>query len=289
MVRQRAPAAPPPAIHDRNRQTWTVRDPQAHGRAVRAMFARIAGVYDFMNHLLSLNLDRRWRRHLIERLDAHAHVVLDCCAGTGDLTLACLRARRGHLLLAGDFCPEMLARARRKGLGAAHDGDDGVVRTSALLAADAQRLPLPDASLDAVMIAFGARNLADVRAGMREMARVLRADGQLLVLDFFRADPGARGCARGPARPVRWWLGATLPRLGRLFTRDGFAYSYLPTSMDRFLSVTEFVALLQECGLEGLEVERQSLGVAHLVTARPHRLRDSQTSRADVARARSES
>ena len=262
------PTGARPGIHDRARDTWTVRDPGAHARSVRAMFARIAGAYDFMNHLLSLNLDRRWRRRLVARLDADAWEVLDLCAGTGDLSVACLRADRGRLLLVSDFCPEMLARGRGKGLGASHRGRDGVDRPSLLFTADAHALPLPNAACDAVMIAFGARNLADVRAGLRETARVLRPGGQLLVLEFFRADPAATGERRGPVPALRWWLGATLPLLGRLFAGDGSAYGYLPASMGRFLSVSEFAALLAECGLVDIDVERQSLGVAHLVTAR---------------------
>lgn len=260
-----------PGIHDRARDTWTVRDPAAHARSVRAMFARIAGAYDFMNHLLSLNLDRRWRRRLVARLDPDAWEVLDLCAGTGDLSVACLRAGRGRLLLVSDFCPEMLARGRGKGLGAPHHGRDGLDRPSLLFAADAHALPLPPASCDAVMIAFGARNLADVRAGLRETTRVLRPGGQLLVLEFFRADPAdpaATGERRGPSPALRRWLAATLPLLGRLFARDGSAYGYLPASMGRFLSVSEFVTLLAECGFADVDVERQSLGVAHLVAAR---------------------
>ncbi len=257
-----------PGIHDRCRDTWRVRDPEAHARSVRAMFARIAGAYDFMNHLLSLNLDRRWRRRLVARIDADAWEVLDLCAGTGDLAVECLRAGRGRLLLVADFCPEMLGRGRGKGLGLPLPGRDGIARPSLLLTADAQVLPLRDASCDAVMVAFGVRNLADVRGGLREMARVLRPGGQLLVLEFFRDDPAARNERRGPLLLLRWWLAATVPLFGRLFAGDGSAYGYLPASMGRFLSVSEFAALLAECGFADVEVERQSLGVAHLVTAR---------------------
>lgn len=257
-----------PGIHDRARGAWTVRDPVAHARSVRAMFARIAGAYDFMNHLMSLNLDRHWRRRLVARLDSDAWEVLDLCSGTGDLSVACLREGRGRLLLVSDFCPEMLARGRGKGLGAPRRGRDGLDRLSLLIVADAHALPFPAASCDAVMIAFGARNLADIRAGLREMARVLRPGGQLLVLEFFRADPAATGERRGPSPLLRWWLAGALPLLGRLFAGDGSAYGYLPASMGRFLTVTEFAALIAECGLGDIDVERQSLGVAHLVTAR---------------------
>ena len=245
-------------VHDRSRETWTVRDPEAHRTRVRAMFARIAGVYDFMNHALSLNRDRAWRRSLVERLDVDAWEVLDLCAGTCDLALACAAAGRGRELFAADFAPAML-RA-----GAAKPGAGGL----ALAAADALALPFADGSFDAVLVGFGVRNLADVRAGVAEAARVLRPGGQLLVLEFFRADPAAAGEERGAPRPVRWALDRLLPLLGRFLGRDGPAYAYLSGSMAAFLSPGEFVRLLADAGFEESFVARRTLGIAHLVGAR---------------------
>ncbi len=217
------------------------------------MFARIASVYDRMNHLLSLNLDRRWRRNLARRLDDDLWEVLDLCAGTGDLALACRAAGKGRVLLAADFCPEMLIAGRGK------SGADEIVP----LAADGLQMPLADISVDAVVVGFGVRNFADVRRGLAEMTRVLRPGGQLMVLDFFRAD-----AADAPAAPVRLLLKGLVPLLGRIVGRDGAAYRYLPSSMDAFLSVTEFGALLREFGYEDIFVERQTLGIAHIVGGR---------------------
>jgi ubiquinone/menaquinone biosynthesis methyltransferase len=244
-----------PDIHTRDRQTGRVQDPEAHARAVRGMFARISGVYDRMNHLASLNLDRRWRRRLARHLPAGTGTLLDLCAGTGDLGLTCLAAGRCDEVLAVDFVPEMLA-------GIA--GKEGAQRVTPV-AGDGLRLPLPDASVDAVVAGFGVRNLADPVAGAREMVRVLRPGGRVLVLEFFRADAGAAGESRGPAAPVRWFLGQALPTLGRLVARDQAAYSYLPGSMDRFLSVDEYAAVLRDAGLTDPVIERMTLGVAHLV------------------------
>jgi ubiquinone/menaquinone biosynthesis methyltransferase len=184
--------------------------------------------------------------------------LLDLCAGTGDLGLACLAAGRARSVLAVDFVPEML-----RGIG----GKRGAERV-APIAGDGLRLPLPDASVDAVVAGFGVRNLADPAAGAREMTRVLRPGGQVLVLEFFRADAAARGSARGPAAPVRWLLGRALPALGRTLARDEAAYAYLPGSMDRFLSVPEYLDVLRAAGLEDLVAERLTLGVAHLVGGR---------------------
>jgi len=222
-----------PDIHHRDRQTGRVQDPEAHARAVRGMFARISGVYDRMNHLASINLDRQWRRRLAARLAPDTGTVLDLCAGTGDLGLACVAAGRAHNVIAVDFVPEMLA-------GIA--GKKGAERVVAV-AGDGLRLA----------------------QGVGEMLRVLRPGGQVLVLEFFRADPAAVGDARGPAAPVRWALGRALPALGRVVARDQAAYTYLPGSMDRFLGVDEYLALLAHEGCTDLFAERMTLGVAHLV------------------------
>jgi ubiquinone/menaquinone biosynthesis methyltransferase len=235
--------------------------PEIHQRdpaSVRGMFGRISGVYDLMNHLLSLNLDRVWRRRVAAALDPPAGTLLDLCAGTGDLGLACVKAGRAREVVAVDFVPEMLGGIAGK-RGADH------VRA---VAGDGLRLPLPDACVDAVVAGFGVRNLADPVAGAREMLRVLRPGGQVLVLEFFGADLAARGQARGPAAPVRWALGTAVPLAGRLVARDRDAYAYLTGTMDRFLTVPQYVAVLREAGCVDVTVERLTLGIAHIVGGR---------------------
>lgn len=247
-----------PEIHDRDAATGRVQDADAHARAVRNMFTRISGVYDRMNGLLSASLDRRWRRRLAARLDPDTATLLDLCAGTGDLGLACLGLGRARTVLAVDFVPQMLVRIGAK------RGADAVWP----VAGDGLALPLPDACVDAVVVGFGVRNLADPAAGVREMLRVVRPGGQVLVLEFFRADPEAGGPARGPAAPVRRLLAALLPIAGRLAARDEAAYAYLPGSMDRFLSAAQYAALLQREGGREVFVERLTLGIAHLIGGR---------------------
>lgn len=248
----------PTDIHERDPGTGRVRDPEAHARAVRGMFARISGVYDLMNHLLSLNLDRRWRRRVAARLDPGADLLLDLCAGTGDLGLACVASGRAQRVVAVDFVPEMLG------------GIAGKQHASAVgpVAGDGLRLPVRDASVDAVVAGFGVRNLADPVAGVAEVRRVLRPGGQFLVLEFFRADAGAQGPDRGPISPVRWALNTAIPAVGRLVARDHDAYRYLPGSMDRFLSVREYRQALQDGGFVEVFAERMTLGIAHLVGGR---------------------
>ena len=248
-------ATPDDAVHVREPGRWSVRDPAAHNRGVRRMFARIARVYDLMNHLLSLDRDRAWRRRLVDRLAPGTPLVLDLCAGTGDLGLAALRRGRARRVVAADFTPAMLRAGRRKGLG----------RAVPAVAADTQRLPFRDACADAVVVGFGVRNLADLRAGLAEMRRVLRPGGRLLVLDFFRDDPAARGPARGKPAWVRWLLDRLLPLAGRVVARDRDAYGYLAASMDRFVTPAELAALMREAGFTAIATERLTLGIAHIV------------------------
>ena len=141
------------------------------------MFARIAPRYDTVNHLLSFNADRRWRRRAVAALPGDARRVLDLATGTGDLAREVFRS--GRTAVGADFCLDMLAGARAKGV-------------ERLAAADALALPFPDSAFDAVTIGFGVRNFADLPAGLAEIRRVLRPGGTLLVLEFSRpAGPAA--------------------------------------------------------------------------------------------------
>src|ERR1039457_949017 len=161
-------------------------DEASAARAVREMFDAIAPRYDLLNHVLSMNVDRLWWRRAARRFRAvlaePEAAVLDICCGTGDLTMALLKYRPqgARPILAADFAREMLSRAARK-FAARPAG-------AVALEADALHLPLPSASLDLVVSAFGFRNLANYEAGLREFHRVLKPGGQLGILDF--SDPG---------------------------------------------------------------------------------------------------
>jgi demethylmenaquinone methyltransferase/2-methoxy-6-polyprenyl-1,4-benzoquinol methylase len=245
-------------IHARDTQTWQVKDQESHAPKVRSMFARISGVYDFMNHFLSLNQDKKWRRHVVARIDQDAWEILDLCAGTCDLALTCHSQGKGRSLIAADFCPEMLQKSR---------GKKGAEKLQ-LAAADGLNLPFRDRKVDAVTVGFGVRNFADVRRGLEEITRVLRPGGQLFVLEFFRDDPVAEGEGRGVPGPIRFGLNTVIPALGKLVGRDGDAYSYLPSSMGEFLTPEGFAALLQEYGFDEVFIERQTFGIAHIVGGR---------------------
>ena len=245
-------------LHGRETGTWAVKDGEAHGKEVRGMFARISGVYDFMNHLLSFNRDKAWRKHVVARLDSDAWEVLDLCSGTGDLALEAVKADKGRVWIAADFCPEMLEGSRGK-KNADH---------LQLSAADAMNLPFGENKVDAVTVGFGVRNFADVRRGLKEISRVLRPGGQLMVLEFYRDNPEAQGEGRGVPGLIRFGLNTIIPLLGKIVGRDSAAYSYLPNSMGEFLTPDEFAALLAEFEFTDVFVERQTFGIAHIVGGR---------------------
>ena len=251
---------PGASMHERDRTDWKVADPRAHDRTVRGMFGRIARVYDFMNHLLSFNRDKAWRRALVSRLDPDTWELLDLCAGTGDLGLEALRSGKCREVYASDFTHEMLVAGTRKGLAQA----GGVPA----ITSDAQVLPFRDHSVDAVVVGFGVRNIADLGRSVAEIRRVLRPGGQFYVVEFFRDDPEAVDQAQGPRGPVRWFLNRMLPAMGRLAGNDESAYGYLAVSMQRFLTPSEYAGLLGEHGFQDITVDRMTLGIAHVVGGR---------------------
>lgn len=204
------------------------------------MFARIAGSYDFLNHALSAGIDRRWRRRAVERAGSSANgLVVDACCGTGDLGLEF--ARRGARVVGVDFTPEMLRHAlpKRRELASA-----------ALFAhGDALFLPVRSDAADVACVAFGIRNVADRHEALRELKRVLRPGGRVLVLEFSKP-PGA---IIGPL--YRLYFTQLLPRLGNLFSRDDDAYSYLARTVMEWPSPGELQTEMEaegftDCGFE---------------------------------------
>jgi demethylmenaquinone methyltransferase/2-methoxy-6-polyprenyl-1,4-benzoquinol methylase len=211
--------------------------------SVRRMFDRIAPVYDAMNRLMTAGLDGRWRRLTVEEVVRPGDRVLDACCGTGDLALAA--ARRGAVSVVGlDFSESMLERARRKD------------PTIEWMQADALALPFANDSFDAATVGFGVRNLADLEAGLRELARVLRPGGRLGVLEITRP--------RGVLAPFyRLWFDHVIPMLGRLLP-GGAAYTYLPASVRRFPGPDELAELLERTGFAGVRYRLFAGGIVAL-------------------------
>jgi len=210
--------------------------------AVRDMFDRISPAYDVMNRVMTMGLDRRWRRLAAGSAVRPGDRVLDACCGTGDLALADLAAAGRVTGL--DFSERMLARARAKG-----PGIDWVL-------GDVLALPFPDASFDAVTVGFGVRNVADLAAGLRELARVLRPGGRLACLEITRP--------RGPLAPFfRLWFEGFVPLLGRLLP-GGEAYAYLPASVRRFPGPEDLAALLAQAGFAKIRWKMLGGGIVAL-------------------------
>jgi demethylmenaquinone methyltransferase/2-methoxy-6-polyprenyl-1,4-benzoquinol methylase len=214
---------------------------------VRAMFDRIAPVYDAMNRLMTAGLDRRWRTLTAERVVRPGDRTLDAACGTGDLSLACLRA--GARSVVGlDFSEQMLRRARRKSarLGAGVDWVDG----------DLGALPFEDGAFESATIGFGIRNVDDLPAALRELRRVLAPGGRLGVLEI--TEPA------GPLAPFhRLWFERLIPLLGRLLP-GGDAYSYLPASVRRFPGPPELAAELVAAGFAGVRYRLLAGGIVAL-------------------------
>jgi demethylmenaquinone methyltransferase / 2-methoxy-6-polyprenyl-1,4-benzoquinol methylase len=211
---------------------------------VRAMFDRIAPVYDLMNRVMTAGLDGRWRRLTAEAVVRRGDRVLDACCGTGDLALADERA--GGRVVGLDFSERMLDRARRK--SAAIEWVRG----------DLLELPFEDASFDAATVGFGVRNVADLERSLCELRRVLRPGGRLGILEI--TEP------RGPLRLFyRLWFDAIVPLLGKVL-RGGSAYTYLPASVRRFPGPDELAALLERAGFGEVRVRLLAGGIVALHT-----------------------
>ena len=221
------------------------------GPAVAAMFDRIAPRYDRLNRLLSLGVDVGWRREaVLEALADGPERVLDVATGTADLALMLKRARPQADVIGVDFAEAMLAAGRakavRRGLS---------VR---LECADALALPFEDASFDALTVAYGLRNFADVPRGLAEMRRVLRRGGRLVVLEFPPPPANLAG------RALRWYGRSVMPTIGALISGDRSAYTYLPASTEAFLAPAELSSALALAGFAQVRHRLQSFGVSAL-------------------------
>jgi demethylmenaquinone methyltransferase/2-methoxy-6-polyprenyl-1,4-benzoquinol methylase len=222
------------------------------------MFDAIAGRYDLLNHVLSAGIDRRWRRRAVSALAlTGCEQVLDLCTGTADLALATVSAQPGAARVVGvDFAAAMLGVGRRK----IHEAQLGT--KVVLVRGDATRIPAREASVDAVTIAFGIRNVNDVAAACREMRRVLKPGGRLAILEFAVPDVPLVGSL------YLWYLHHVLPRIGRALSRSSEAYGYLSASIDAFASPDELVAILRQAGFEDISTVRMTIGSVCLYVAR---------------------
>jgi demethylmenaquinone methyltransferase / 2-methoxy-6-polyprenyl-1,4-benzoquinol methylase len=221
---------------------------EEHARRVREMFANIAPRYDLLNHLLSGNIDRRWRQRVVKRLrelvpkDAR---LLDVGCGTGDLSIA-LFENTAVQVTGIDFCGPMLKLAKKK------------APQLQFIEGDALNLPFAEASFDGLTIGFALRNLADVDRGLRELLRVLKPNAYVAILEFSH-----------PANPVfasfvRFYNWRLLPWIGGLVSGSRGAYQYLPDSISKFPNQETLASMMRAAGFADVSFENLSGGVAAL-------------------------
>lgn len=233
-------------------------DPTGKKEQVREMFDSIARRYDLLNHLLSMNIDRRWRSRVVKMLRRQApDSVLDVATGTGDLAIAVGRALPGAAVTGVDLSPGMLRIGREK-VAARFPGRD-----LPMLEGDAEQLPFAEGSFAAVTCGFGVRNFENLPRGLAEMHRILRHDGCVYILEFSMPSPH-----NVLGRLYRFYFRKILPGIGRLISKDARAYTYLPASVGEFPYGERFCTLLTEAGFATPQMQVLMGGIATIYTAR---------------------
>ena len=232
---------------------------------IRCMFGAIASRYDLMNHLLSLGIDRSWRKRTVRQLLPPLTIdgdILDVCCGTGDLSLAFVKQQQksetGRINYGIDFSPEMIEIARQK---AKH------VQPLHFSVGDALNLPFEENRFAVVAVAFGLRNVCDVQQGLAEMVRVCKPGGTVAVLDFsMPVLPVLRQC-------YRFYFRTVLPRVGQWFAKNREqAYDYLPESVLQFDKPAELAERLVQIGITGVQVQPMTFGIVTLVWGQKERV-----------------
>ena len=219
---------------------------------VRNMFNKIAGSYDFLNHFLSLGIDKLWRKKLVKLLEKNQPAqLLDVATGTGDLAITAARIK--NVKITGvDIAEDMLAIGRikiqQKGLG------DQIQ----LKFGDSEDLPFKDGSFDAAMVAFGVRNFENLDKGLSEMYRVLNSDAQIYILEFSMPEKF------GIRHLYHFYFKYILPAIGRIISKDANAYTYLHDSVQEFPSGSNFLNRLQAVGFVDAFEQKLSLGIASI-------------------------
>lgn len=232
-------------------------DAEAEKKAqVSTMFNNIAHRYDFLNHFLSLGIDRSWRRKAIAQLLPYKpQQVLDIATGTGDLALEINKQLQPQHIIGIDISPGMLDIGRQK------IEKLQLQSIIELMEGDSEALPFEDNSFDAVTVAFGVRNFAHIEKGLSEMLRVLRPGGQCMILEFSKPQtfPFKQG--------FQFYFRFILPVIGRITSKDKRAYKYLFESVQAFPEGKEFVSLLEGIGFKNVRLRQLTMGVCSIYQA----------------------
>ena len=219
------------------------------------LFDRIAGTYDGLNHGLSLNIDRLWRRKTVALMQPAKH-VLDVAIGTADLTIEMFRQHKAEQVTGIDLSDQMMAIGQKK-----ISNLQSPISNVHFVHANAQAMPFDDASFDAVTCAFGCRNFSNLDEGLREMYRVLKPGGQVTILEFsYPSNRLVRAC-------YDIYFTRVLPLIGRIVSRDKTAYTYLNKSVKSFCWGEAFVQHLHDAGFSSEHFIPLTFGIATIYTA----------------------
>ncbi len=226
-----------------------------HANAVREMFSGIATRYDFLNHFLSVNIDKRWRKKVAIVLDdilANPDaVVLDVACGTGDLSLELKTAGKARVI-GTDFCRPMLTIAKEK--------TENLEEDVPYLEADGMNLAFQDGCFDAVTIAFGLRNFSNWQNGLVELMRILKPGGRLAILEF--SSPMVPGFRQA----FNFYFANVLPRIGGIVSGSRGAYEYLPDSVSKFPNQKQLAEMMGQIGLSDVKYKNLTGGIAAIHT-----------------------
>ena len=222
---------------------------------VAVMFDNISGKYDFMNHFLSLNIDKTWRKKAIKKLrEISPKHILDVATGTGDFAISSYNILKPEKITGLDISSGMLDVGRKK------ISDRKLQNFIEFQQGDSENIPFDDNTFDAVTVSFGVRNFQNLRKGLAEMLRVTKKDGIIVILEL----------AIPEKFPVRNFYNVyfkrVLPVFGKVFSKDNFAYSYLPESVNAFPTKSNFLELLNDIGYKNTSVQTLSLGIANIYT-----------------------
>lgn len=222
---------------------------------VADMFNNIAGKYDFLNHFLSLGIDKGWRKKAIAEIaKVHPKAILDVATGTGDLAIATSKLNP-EKIIGIDIAAQMLDVGRQK------LKEKGLTELITMQVGDSEALPFADNSFDAITCAYGVRNFENLEAGLKEMYRVLRPGGKLAILEF--SHPKKFPVKQG----YQFYFKYILPTLGKLVSKHSTAYSYLPESVMAFPEGQRFCGILAQCGFKEPKARPLTFGITTLYTA----------------------
>ncbi len=233
------------------------REESTKSEEVREMFDNIAPAYDRLNHILSMQIDKIWRRRVVKIVNSfNPTSIVDLATGTGDLAIAMATKIESAHVLGVDLSPGMLEVAKEK------VSAKGLTGRISLECGAAEHLYIESESRDVVTVAFGVRNFGDLDAGLREMVRTLRSGGHIVVLEFSTPDNWFF------APLYKFYSHKILPFIGGLLSKDRRAYDYLPASVDEFPSPSEFIAKMERAGLVDCYEKSQSFGIARIYVGR---------------------